>query len=302
MRVFVTGATGYIGGEVVRELLARGHAVTALVRGDASRAPRGSTGLVGTLDGLAGWLPAAVQHDAIVHCAYDMAAVAQQGSDAVGRREGDMVVALAEAAKKEGRTKVIVITTSLSAVVGQPGTPDEYSPTDRIPEWTRSRFDSEARFLATSSPSMRACCVRPAWVYGGRGGVLAFVRGAPQGGAPFVVGDGAAAVSLVSVRDLARLYAFVVEDSRCVGVFHGVSEGNYSTWREVAERVSHAKGARGDVDRIPLEEARKKMSYLADLLATPLRIGGRRAHEMGFEFTEPRLMDAFDRFWEELSY
>eukprot|EP00727_Mastigamoeba_balamuthi_P012176 m51a1_g7581 hypothetical protein (300) ;mRNA; f:190700-191828 len=298
MRVFVTGATGYIGSEVVRELVARGHEVTALVRGDASRAPQGSTGLVGSLDRFAEWLPAAAQHDAIVHCALDVASLVKNGSDIATRQESDMILGVAEAAKKQGRTKAMVITMSVTAVVGQPGTPDEYSPTDRIPQWARSRFDIETKFLAESSQSFRAVSVRPGWVYGGRGGVLKLVSGA---GVPFVVNDGSAELSLVSVRDLARLYAFVVEDVRCFGAFHAVSEGNYATWREVAERISRAKGANGDVTGIPYEEAHQKMSYVADLLATPLRAASTRPQELGFQYHDPRLMDAFDRFWGELS-
>eukprot|EP00727_Mastigamoeba_balamuthi_P011964 m51a1_g7390 hypothetical protein (299) ;mRNA; r:130574-131674 len=296
MKVFVTGATGYIGGEVVKELIAHGHSVTALVRGDASRAPKGSTGIVGTLEKSSEWIPVAVQHEAIIYCAFDLASVVSRGDGTVGAEECLVTVPLAEAAKKAGHTKVMIITTSSGAVINQEGLPDEYSPTNGVPQWLRPRFDGEALFLATSSATFRACSVRPSWVYGGRGGLLKILGDTEI---PTVVGDGSAAVSLVSVHDLARLYVFVAENEQCVGAFHGIGDGDYSTWRELATRVSLAKGLQGKYDSIPLEVARNHNGF-AELMATSMKAASTRPREMGFVFRDPRLMDAFDTYWKEL--
>eukprot|EP00727_Mastigamoeba_balamuthi_P013717 m51a1_g8969 hypothetical protein (1042) ;mRNA; f:13240-18468 len=272
MKVFVTGATGYIGSEVVKELLSRGHSVTALVRGDASRAPQGTTAVVGTVENSFEWTPVAVQHDAIIHCAFDLAGFTAHGDSATGYQETRLTVLLAEAAKKAGRTKVMVITTTTGAVSGQPGIPDEYSATDRVSALLRPRIDGEALFLATSSEGFRACSVRPSGVYGGRGGLIKMLAG-PE--TPSVVGDGSAEVSLVSVHDLARLYVFIVENDRCVGAFHGIGDGDYTTWRDLATRISLAKGLQGKIT------------------------SSKRPQEMGFAFRGPRLMDAFDEYWKD---
>eukprot|EP00727_Mastigamoeba_balamuthi_P012227 m51a1_g7627 hypothetical protein (301) ;mRNA; f:312619-313782 len=297
MRVFVTGATGYIGGAVARALLKRGHQVTALVRGDGSRAPLGSDALAGTLQRPSEWLGVAVQHDAIVHCAFDNEGVATQGYSAVCQRDAEMTAALAEAARRAGRTRVMVITATFSFVIGQPGTPDEYAPTDRVVDCEKARLEGEARFLATAAPGFRACSVRPAWVYGGRGGVLELVA---DKGAPFVVEDGAAEVALVPLHDLARLYVFLVEHEGCSGVFHGTPDGDVATWRKVAQRLCDAMHCNKAIRRMPLAEARERFGFLTEFLATTMRARSSRTREAGFEWEGPALMQDFDRYWREL--
>eukprot|EP00727_Mastigamoeba_balamuthi_P012228 m51a1_g7628 hypothetical protein (300) ;mRNA; f:314060-315168 len=298
MKVFVTGATGYIGGEVVRALLSRGHEVTSLVRGDASRAPAGSTALVGTLQQASEWIPVAVQHDAIVHCAFDSSSMDTEGYSTVCYKDAELTVSLAEAAKKAGRTKVMVITTTLSLVLGQPGTPDEYAATDRMADCEKGRLECETRLFATAAPGFRTCSVRPGWVYGGPGGMLAFVK---DQGTPFVVEGGSADVALVTVQDLARLYVFLVEHESCSGPFHGAADGNTATWRQVAQRLSDAMHRNGKIRNLSLSQARKEFGFLSDFLVVPFRGRSTKAHEVGFEWKDPALLDDFDRYVKELS-
>src|ERR1044072_378324 len=77
MRIFLTGATGYVGSAVLDTLVRGGHQVTALVR-DAGKARSvqklGAKGVVADLANGAAWRPAAVGHDAFIHTAFESSA------------------------------------------------------------------------------------------------------------------------------------------------------------------------------------------------------------------------------------
>lgn len=278
MRVFVMGATGYIGAAVVGELLGAGHEVTGLVRSKegASRFEAlGAKPVIGDLRDPSTYRSVAAQHEALIHTAFEFTA-----EGAAGDRTA--VDTLLTAAKEGGRAE-IVIYTSGTFVLGNTGhePADEDAPTDHPAELVAWRPAHERMILDGATDHLATAVIRPGMVYGGRGGTIGwFFETAVKEGAVRYVGDGRNRWSLVHRDDGARLYRLVAE-KRARGIFHGV-DGAPTRVAEIARLASEAAGKGGVTRSIPLEEARKKMGPFADALCLDQVVAARRSGDIGW--------------------
>lgn len=282
MRVFVTGATGYIGSAVVAALARAGHRVTGLSRsapGDEAVRRAGGEPIRGELAKLGALEGAMRDHDALVHAAFDY--VMGPGAD---RAALDAMLAAARA----GGPRAVVYTSGVwvlgatplrvkfdeGALLNQPATAVAWRPAH------------ERAALDAAIPGVVAAVIRPGLVYGEkRGLVSALFESAVKRGAAEVVGDGEQRWAFVHRDDLAELYRAVVE-RRGKGIFHGV-DGQAVKVRDAAQAASAAAGRGGAVRSIPIAEARNKMGPLADALALDQVVITKRAGEVGWAPRHP---------------
>lgn len=199
MRIFLTGATGYLGTAVRQALEARGHHVSAFQRGDS----------LATLG----------DFDAYVHTAFSM-------TDPVGFDRS-----IVDAFTAKGG---FVLYTSGVWVLGNTDErgADESSEVNPLPlvAW---RPAHEQRVLASG----RNAVIRPGCVYGGKQSMLAGWFAAADQGKPIeVAGDGENHWALVDLHDLADCYARIVEQ-RAPGIFHAIDDTT-ATMNECARAVA----------------------------------------------------------------
>jgi nucleoside-diphosphate-sugar epimerase len=284
MRIFLTGATGYVGGAVFEALVRAGHDVTALVRDKekASRvAARGGRPVVGNLANPDSYRAAAEGQDGYVHTAYD----ARSGKGpAIERRALETIIAAGKrprtAESSTPRTR-FVIYTSGSWVLGRTPEPaSENAPLNPIPHvsW---RPDHEEYVLRAATDELRTIVVRPGVVYGGSEGIVGDLFKAASNGLVRVVGDGNNHWPLVYDRDLADLYARLAAHEDAAGVYHANDEGDERV-NDIVSAIAPYVALMPDVRHIPLHEARAKMGSYAEALSLDQVIRSPRARALGW--------------------
>lgn len=293
MKIFVTGATGYVGSAIVRGLAESGHEVGGLTRAAGKSAfieALGARPVVGDLRNAASYRSEAESADAVLHVAAE-----ESGSHAEVDRIA--VATLLEAAEA-GNASALVYTSGCF-VLGETGNEpaDEDASTAGAPELVAWRVGHEDRVLRAGGPALSTAVVRPGMVYGGTDGAFAsFFATAEAGGASEFVGSGTNRWSPVYRGDVARLYQMIVE-RQGRGIFHCA---------EPAERVeglaaaaSRAAGAGGSTRGVPIEEARKEMGAFADALTMDQVVGCARAREFGWAPQHPPFVESAGEVYEE---
>src|SRR5215217_6509924 len=257
MKVFLTGATGYIGSAVAERLRAAGHEVSALARSDAAAAKLAATGIRGVPGDFSdprSITGAAREADGVISLAttYDPAI------------DGPAIDAILEALS--GSNKPFIYTSGIWSHGDTGGkVVDETSPPRPAPlvSWRQAVED---RVLQAASRGIRSSVIRPAVVYGRGGGIPAgFAESAQKDGAARYVGTGDNRWPFVQVDDLADLYALALEKAPPGTLLLGVSGPSYRV-RDVAAAASRGAGAGGKTVGWPLEEARAKIGAYADAL------------------------------------
>ena len=284
MRIFLTGATGYVGGAVLDALVRGGHDVTALVRnGEKARlvARRGGHPLIGSLEDLDSFRGTIDAQDGYVHAAYD----GRSGrGPAIEQAALEAIIAAARRPRTAGNPAAdhrFIIYTSGVWVLGQ--TPEPAAEDAPINPIALSAFRPahEKMVLDAAGDHLRTIVVRPGVVYGGGDGIVGDIFKAASNGLVRVVGDGNNHWPLVYDRDLADLYARLAAHADASGVYHANDEGD--------ERVNDIVGAikpylplRPDVRHVPIEEARTKMGAYAEALALDQVVRSPRARALGW--------------------
>lgn len=284
MRVFVTGATGYIGSAVVRSLVAAGHEVGGLVRSREKEAVVKAMGAVPIFGHLAD--PELYQHFAAESAAVIHTAFESPASDLAACE------ALISAQKAEGYDKIFILTSGV-LVLGDTGgaVVDETGSTENPWPGVAWRPANERYVLGQAEGEFVTAVVRPGFVYGGDGrGVLAsYVQSAVDRGASEYVGDGTGVLSYVHVDDLADLYRLIAE-KRAKGVFHGVDDST-ATHAEIATAVSRAAGKDGKTKGVSLQDAEKAMGPFASAFVIKERVRTSRAQEVGWKPKHKGVLD-----------
>ena len=277
MRIFVTGATGYVGSAVVRELVGAGHRVAGLTRSPGKGAYLRGLGVepvVGDLRDPESLRDPLMAADALVH-------VAAEHSDDRVPVDRAAVDAMLDAAV-EGPARIVVYTSGCF-VLGETGPEPahEDASTEGAPELVAWRPEQEDRVLEAGSEGLATAVIRPGMVYGGTGGLFArFFDTAERRGAAEFVGDGSNHWSPVYQGDVARLYRTVIEDGGC-GIFHCAEPAERVG--DLAAAASRAAAAGGATQRLSVAQAREEMGPIADALTLDQVVGCRRARAFGWE-------------------
>ncbi len=283
MRIFLTGATGYIGGAVLDALVRGGHDVTALVR-DTEKArrvaARGGHPAIGNLGDPESFHAAAEAQDGYVHTAFDYAS---GRGPAIERAALEAIVAAAKrprTAGSKGPARRFVVYTSGVWILGRAPEPvAEDAPVNPI-MLASFRPDHEQLILVADG-NLRTIVVRPGVVYGGGSGMVGDIFKAASNGLVRVVGDGNNHWPLVYDRDLADLYVRLVAHDEASGVFHANDEGDERV-NDIVAAIAPYLSVRPDVRHVPIDEARTKMGPFADALALDQVVRSPRARGLGW--------------------
>jgi nucleoside-diphosphate-sugar epimerase len=287
MRIFLTGATGYIGGAVLDTLVRGGHQVTALVRDNAKAArvsARGAHPVVGNLAEPESYRAVADAQDGYIHTAYDGST--GRGPE-VDRIALDTIIAAAKRPRTAGASTPMsrfIVYTSAAWVLGRtPDPANEDTPPNPI-DLVSWRPEHEALVLGARSGTLRAMVVRPGVVYGGGEGMVGDLFKSASNGLVRVVGDGNNHWPLVYDRDLADLYQRLAHHADAGGVYHANDEGDERV-NDIVSAISPYLQLTPDVRHVPIEEARAKMGSYADALSLDQVVRSPRARALGWSPT-----------------
>lgn len=271
MDVFVTGATGYVGGAAARAFRRGGHHVYGLARTDAGARTLEAQEIIPVLGDLADpttYLSTASRCAVLVHAAFD------DKSRGIPKDRA-AVESLLEAGRRGSQNKTFIYTSGVWVHGDTRGAlVDETTPLDPLPlvSW---RPPHEA--LVLSSDAVRGIVLRPACVYGGSGGMPgSWFAAAADGVPPEVVGDGSNRWALIHIEDLGEAYRLAAESGLSREVFC-VVERSRETVGEMAAAAARAAGLSGAIRSLPLIDARKTLGAFADALAADQRIDGGKA-------------------------
>jgi nucleoside-diphosphate-sugar epimerase len=297
MRIFLTGATGYIGSAVLDAMLRAGHEVTALVRDPEKGqqvSQRGVRAVVGELSKGTSYATRAEECDAIVHTAFEPS---KRGSK-VDRQAIDNLLAVAARRAAEGKTATFVYTSGIWVLGETQGQATEASPVNP-PTHVAWRVEHEHAVRERNGDGVRTAVVRPGIVYGGSRGIIGDLLKDALNGLVRVVGNGRNHWPCIYDRDLADLYVKVATNREASGIFHANDEADERVDDIVEAIARHAKMP-PDVRHVPIGEARTKLGPYADALALDQIVRSPRARALGWAPTlhsvsanVPRLLEEF---------
>lgn len=283
MRIFLTGATGYIGSAVLDALVRGGHEVTALVRNNEKAArvtSRGGHPVIGNMAEPESYRGAADAQDGYIHTAFD----GTGRGPAVDRIVVDTLLAAARRPRTAGAgtpATRFIIYTSGAWVLGRTSEPaDDRAPANPIAHvaW---RPEHETLVLESATPYLRTIVVRPGVVYGGGQGIVGDLFKSAANGLVRVVGDGNNHWPLIYDRDLADLYLRLASRDDTSGVYNVNDEGDERV-NDIVSAISPYLPVRPDVRHVPIDEARSKMGTYADALSLDQVVRSPRARALGW--------------------
>lgn len=280
MRIFLTGATGYIGSAVLEATLRAGHSVTALVR-DPEKAEhvltRGGHPIIGELSKPAAYVAAAEECDAIIHTAYERS---KRGVD-VDRLAIETLLGAARRRVESGLSASVVYTSGVWVLGNTNGPAAEDAPLNPTPlaAW-RPVHEALVQSLSREG-RIRAAIVRPGIVYGGARGIVSDLLKDAKNGLIRVMGDGKNHWPCVYDRDLADLYVRLAVNADASGIFHANDEADERAG-DIVEAIARHAMVQQDIRHVPIEEARAKLGPYADALALDQIVRGPRARALGW--------------------
>lgn len=296
VRVLLTGATGTIGGGILKSLLAHGHQVTSIVRDQSKGEALAALGegssyttlsiTAETVDRIA---ELAKEHDVFIHNAIQFG---EQGV-AIEFALTRAIIAVGRELESSGRNFQYVYTSGCLALGPTTELVDESYEGTPIPmvAW---RVQLDAEIVAANGNSFVTTVVRPVWVYPSshvdQWGELARKNGKVQ----YLAGSENAYVSLIHLEDLGNLYRLTVEHRKS-GYFHG-TDSNPVTIRQIVDKVKEVTG-------VTVEETfDEAFSQIPNLGLFPIaqavsqKVKTSRAEELGWEVKYPNWLEAPHNF------
>jgi nucleoside-diphosphate-sugar epimerase len=294
MKVFIAGATGYIGSAVAASVKEAGHTVVGLARSEQSAAKLSASGYQvhrGNLNDPQSLAQGAANADAVIQLAqpqFDpqgdfMAQMAQ-----LGRTTQTAVEAILDSLQGTGKTFI------LTGGTGAYGDTGDQIVTEETPTFTPPFMEGMAaaeRKVLTAS-GVRGMGVRPAIVYGhGSGPVAHQLAMARMMGGVFFTGTGDNALSFVHVEDVADLYVLMLEKAPAGTLLNAVAEP-FVTQRQVLEAISRKAGFGGQVAPVPESQQQAAGGY--NIFARNMRVSAARARAFGWTPKQPSVIDEIE--------
>lgn len=264
MKIFLTGATGYVGTVVAEKLKGKGHKIVGLARNDEAEAKLGAQNIEAARGALHDFdvLKAAAQEaDAVIHTAFSHNF--DDYNDAV-KLDREVIKSFGEALANQNKPLII---TSSSAVLGytRGNSADEDYPFDENSP-RKLRGEAERDALQLSSKGIRSIVLRlPLFVYG-RGGssfVPFVINQAKKENSANYVESGTHRVSAVHVEDAADLYVLALETSTAKGLYNVAAES--VSMKQLTEAAGRLLGVAAK--SISTEKAREQFGKMFDFLS-----------------------------------
>lgn len=288
MRVFLTGATGFIGSAIVQELTSHGHDVLGLARSDASAEKLARIGIAchrGALEDPDSLAAAARACDGVIHTAFihDFKDI-----PAAGRTDRAAIAAIGAALAGTG--KPLVVTSGLAHLTpGQIGTED--MPADPASGIVH-RIPSEDATLALAAHGVRASLIRLAASVHGDGDyafVPALIGIARAKAVAATIGAGLTRWPAVHRLDAARLFRLALEHGDAGARYHGVGDQGI-TQAEIAAVI--ARKLNVPLVRLTAEDAAAHFGWLAHFLAIDMPASSALTQQrLGWQPVHPGLIE-----------
>jgi nucleoside-diphosphate-sugar epimerase len=292
MRIFITGATGYLGTALVHELISAGHGVLGLCRSEdkaAALLAAGADPHRGSLDDLASLAAACANVDAVIHLGFN-----HDFSRFVENCENDRRAIRALGTALAGSQRPLIVTSVTGISDLKPGRPERE--TDRpLSSQVRPRAASEEAAAELVANGVQATVIRLPQVHDvDRQGLVSYAIAMLRGKGVFpYVGDGLNRWPAVHVGDAARLFRRAVEAPRPGATLHAVAEEGVPM-REIAEAVARRLGMVARSVTAP--QAEDYLGWLAHLAAMDIVVSSDETRRlMDWRPTGPGLIDDLNR-------
>lgn len=283
MRVFVTGATGFIGSRIVPELISAGHQVLGLARSDGGAQSLAATGAQvqrGDLEDLESLRSGAAASDAVIHTAFrhDWSRFAE--SCELDKRAIEAIGAVLQ-----GSSRPFIVSSGVGVAQGRAATEDD--PPLSSPSLPRV---SEVTAVALMERGVRASVMRLPQVHDTvkQGLVTYLIAIARAKGISAYVGEGHNRWPAAHVADVARLYRLALEKGSAGGRYHAVAEEGVPL-KDIATAIG--RGLNVPVTSISQDQAQEHFGFLGFFAGRDAYISSAQTRAMlGWDPTGPDLL------------
>jgi len=291
MRVFVTGATGFVGSAVVEDLIQAGHRVLGLARTDEAAARLTGLGAEvqrGDLLDIDSLVAGAKACDGVIHTAFihDFSSMDKSSKT-------DLAAIEAMGAALAGSGKPFVVTSAIGVL--QPGRIAVEGDAPMAGSAGSHRIPSELAALALAGSGVRASVVRlPPSVHGDgdHGFVPALIGIARKQGRSAYIGDGMNRWPAVHRRDAARLFRLALESGLAGTAYHAVADEGVAT-REIAEVIGRRLNV--PVVGVPADQAAALFGFIGRFFGTDSPASSEQTRrQLGWQPAHPGLLEDMD--------